>query len=208
MLKFSSFILKRISIKFDVNKMIKFVDLGFILLEKFAVKLDKLLPIYLEFNDKMIENEIELAKISNKDKILHIGCGAIPATSILLAKKTGAQVTGIDNDFLTIKQALICLSKLKLSDKVQVKHVEAETFPVQMFDLIIVSQGVKPYYEILKYIAQSMSPDARVIFRTSSTINGDLFESDMFIKNIFRIDKKVYQKQNGLLLSILLIKQS
>ena len=208
MLKFSSFILKRISVKFNVHKLIKFVDLGFILIEKFAVKLDKLLPFYLEFNDKMIENEIELAKISNKDKILHIGCGAIPATSILLAKKTGAQVTGIDKDIFSIKQALICLSKLNFSDKVQVKHAEAQTFPVQMFDLIIVSQGVKPYCETLKYISQSMKPDARVVFRTSSTINGELSENDRFINDIFRVNKIVYQKQNGLLLSILLLKQS
>lgn len=208
MLKFSSFILRRISIKFNVNKLIKFVDLGFILIEKFAVKFDKLLPIYLEFNDKMIENEIELAKISNKDKILHIGCGAIPATSILLAKKTGAQIIGIDKDLSSINQALICLSKLKLSDKVQVKHSDAHTFPIHMFDLIIVSQGVKPYYETLKHIAQSIKPNAKVIFRTSSTIKGEISESDMFIKKIFLIDKIVFQKQNGLLLSILLLKKS
>ena len=208
MIKLSYFILGKISIKFNVEKLKKFVDLGFIIIEKIVVKLNKLLLIYLDFNEKMIENEINLAKISKNDKILHIGCGSIPATSILLTKKIGANITAIDNDFYSVKQALVCLSKFKFLNKIQIKHAEADTFPVDMFDLIIISQGVTPYYETLKHIAKSIKPNARVIFRTSSTRNGDLFEGDMFLKDIFIVDKIVYQKQNGLLLSILLLKKS
>jgi len=208
MLKLSSFVLEKISIKFNVQKLKKLVDFGFIIIEKIVVKLNKLLLIYLDFNEKMIENEIKLAKISKDDKILHIGCGPIPVTSILLAKKIGANITAIDNDFFSVKQALVCLSKFNISNNVQIKHAEADTFPVQMFDLIIISQGVTPYYETLNHIAKSIKPNARVIFRTSSTSNGELFESDMFIKDIFLVDKIIYQKQNGLLLSILLLKKS
>ena len=50
-----------------------------------------------------MENEITIAKISNKDKILHVGCGPIPATSIFIVKKTNADVTSIDKNLQSIK---------------------------------------------------------------------------------------------------------
>ena len=53
----------------------------------------------------MTNKEINLANVTKDDRILHIGCGSIPATSVLLAKKTGSEVTGIDNDFSSVKQA-------------------------------------------------------------------------------------------------------
>jgi len=204
----SSFIVERIGTKFDNHKLKKYVNLMFIYAEKISVKLSKLLPKYLDFYNKMVDNEINLANISKDDKILHIGCGPIPATSILIAKKTGANVLGIDHNSYSIKQAFACLEQLNFSDKVEVKCAEAGNFAVEQFDLIIISQGIRPCNIILEKIAKSMKPDARVVFRTSSNDDGEISENDMFIKDIFIVSKTVSQKQNGLLLSILLLKKS
>ena len=46
-------------------------------------------PVFLE--------EIKIANISSKDKVLHIGCGIFPSETFLIAEKTGAKVVGIDN---------------------------------------------------------------------------------------------------------------
>lgn len=204
---FVSVIIEKIGIKFDNHKLKKYVDFAFVLAEKISVKLTKFLPHYLEFYEKMVDNEVVLANISKTDKVLHIGCGPIPATSILIAKKTGANVTGIDHNFYSIKQAIACLEQLNFSDKVEVRHAEAGIFPIKQFDLIIVSQGIKPCDTVLDHIAKSMKSGARIIYRTSSTDDGKISKSDMFIKDIYTVSKLFPQKQYGLLLSILLLKK-
>jgi len=207
MLKIIQFFLQKIGIKFDAHKLKKIIDLGFIITEKIVVKLDKILPFYLDFYKTMIENEIKIAGITKKDKILHIGCGSIPATPILVAEKTGACVTGIDKNLVSIKKAQELIYNLKLSSKIKVEHAEASRYPLDKFDLIIASQGIKPYNETLRYIAESMSSNARVILRTSSSNSGELVEKDLFLKDIFKFSKKVLQEKNGLLISVLLLKK-
>ena len=155
----------------------------------------------------MIENEITLADISKEKKVLHIGCGSIPATSILIIKKTGVQVTAIDRNPRSVNQARLCVLKTGVADKIQIVYGDGKIFPVENFDIIIISLGVKPIKEILKHIGKSMKDDAHVIFRTSSSPNGEIAKNDLFIKDIFNIDKVVAQKKNALLISIMLSKR-
>jgi cyclopropane fatty-acyl-phospholipid synthase-like methyltransferase len=201
------FFLGKIGVKFDPHKLKKFIDSGFIITEKILIKFQKLRPLYFDFYDEMTKNEIKLANISKDDVILHIGSGPIPATSILLAKKVGAQVISIDNNIHSAKQAISCVSEANVADKVQIKHADANSFPADEFDVIIISQGTRPHKELLQHISQSMKNDARVIYRTSSSPSGEIVQKDMFIKDIFKIGKIVAQKKNGLLISILLLKK-
>ena len=204
MSKIVEFFLENISIKFDAHKLKKFVDLGFVLFEKIIAKLSKLFVFYLDFYDDMIENEIILASISKNDEILHIGCGSFPATSLLLAKKTKAEVTGIDNKKSSVKQALKIVKNQIFSEKIQIVHADALSFPLNTYDVIIISQGVEPYAKILKNISKNLKKNGRVIFRTSSTSEGNLKENDMFLNDFFKVDDIISQKKNGLLISALL----
>jgi len=199
--------LEKISIKLDAHKLKKINDLIFILVENIVVKLDKIIPVYLEYYKPIMENEITIAKISNKDKILHIGCGPIPAASIHIVKKTDADVTSIDKNLQSIKKAQKLILKLKLIEKIHIIHANALNFPLEKFNLIIISQGTEKYKEVLKYISQNMRNDARLIFRTSSSIDGNLVEKDLFLKDMFTVDKIIPQKKNGLLISVLLYKK-
>ncbi len=199
--------MQKIGIKLNPHKLKKFNDLGFIFIEKFIINIDKLWSLYLDFYNEMIENEITLADISKEKKVLHIGCGSIPATSILLIKKTGVQVTAIDRNPRSVNQARLCVLKTGVADKIQIVYGDGKIFPVENFDIIIISLGVKPIKEILKHIALSMKDDAHVIFRTSSSPNGEIAKNDLFIKDIFNIDKIVAQKKNALLISIMLSKR-
>jgi len=205
--KLIQFFLQKIGVKFDSKKLKKIIDWGFIFSEKVIVKLDKLYFIYFNFYDEMIKNEIILADISREKKILHIGCGSIPATSILLIKKIGVQVTGIDKNPRSVDQARLCVLKTGVSDKIKILDGDAKIFPVETFDIIIVSQGVKPIKEILEHIAKSMKDDAYVIFRTSSSPNGEIDKNNLFIRDIFIIDKVIAQKKYALLISIMLSKR-
>ena len=155
----------------------------------------------------MIENEIRLANITKDDIILHIGCGSLPVTSIALAKKTGAKITSIDIKHKSVKQAQLFVSKYNLSNQIKIIHADANHFPMDEFDLVLLSQGIKPHKEILAYVSQSINPETRVIFRSSSEINGEFSQNDIFLKDIFKIVKIVNNKKNGLLISILLNKK-
>jgi len=156
----------------------------------------------------MVDNEINLAGISKDNKVLHIGCGSIPASSILLAKKSGNQVTGIDIDARSVNQAKLCVLKSGVSDKVQIIKADAKNFSIDKFDIIIISQGIKKYKNVLEHIAKSMKSDAQVIFRSSSLPGGDLTKNDLFLKDLFKVVKIVSQKKNALLISVLLNKKS
>ena len=199
--------MEKISVKLDAHKLKKINDLIFILVENIVIKLDRIVPIYLDFYEPIMENEIAIAKISNKDKILHIGSGSIPATPIYIVKKIGADVTTIDKNLQSIKKAQSLILKLKLFDKIHIIHASAINFPLQQYNLIIVSQGINKYDEVLRYISQNMRSDARLIFRTSSSIDGNLVEKDLFLKDTFIVDKIIPQKKNGLMISVLLFKK-
>lgn len=177
------------------------------IVEKIVIKFNKLIISYVEFYKEMVEDEIKMANISIDDKVLHVGCGSVPATSILIAKKTGAKTIGIDNNVCAVEEALYCLSEITDSDNVQIKHAEASQFPVEMFDVIVVSQGVEPHVEILKHIAQSMNGDARVIFRTNSSTGGKLTQNDVVLKNLFNIVNLASHEEYGLSASLLLLKK-
>ena len=205
--KITQFIIGKIGIKFDPYKLKKINDIGFIIIEKLVIKLNKLIPLYLDFYNNMIDNEIALADISVNNNVLHIGCGPIPATSILITKKTDAHVSCIDKNPKSVQQAQILLKKLGIANNIQVFHAGALNYPLKEYDLIIISQGVKPYYEILNYISKFIENDTKVIFRTSSSIDSDIVDKDLFLKKIFVIKKIIPQKKNGLLISILLLKK-
>ncbi len=208
MLKINDFLFQKIAAKFDYHKLKKYVDFGFVIVEKAIVNLDKLHLIYFDIYDEMIENEITLAGISKGKSVLHIGCGPIPATPILIAKKSDVQVTGIDNDSNSVKKARLYVLKNGFSDKIQIIHADAINFHIEDFNIIIISQGVKPIKDILDHISKSMKNDTSVIFRTSTSSDGEISQNDLFIKDLFKIDKTVFQKKNALLISIMLKKKN
>jgi len=199
--------LEKIGVKLDPYKIKKFVDFSFIIIEKVIVNLQQLQYIYFDFYSDIIKNEIDLAGVTKEKKILHIGCGPIPATSILISKKTGAQVICIDKNPNSIKKAKICVSYNGLSEKIKVVYSDAESFSLEEFDIIIVSQGVKPIKKILLNIEKSIKDDARIIYRTSFSPSGDISKEDLFIKDIFNVKKIAAQKKNALMVSILLAKK-
>ena len=181
MLKINDFIFQKIGVKLDYHKLKKYIDFGFIVIEKAIINLPKLSFLYFDIYEDMIDNEITLAGISKDKSVLHIGCGPIPVTSILLTKKTNAKIIGIDNNSHSIKKAKIYVKNSGFSDKIQIKHADAKDFPIENFDVIIVSQGVKPIKEILMHISKSMKDHALVIYRTSTTPGGEISEKDLLL---------------------------
>jgi precorrin-6B methylase 2 len=151
----------------------------------------------------MTDEEINLASISESDSIVHIGCGSVPASSILIAQKKNAKVIGIDKDINAVKNADLCVKKIGLNEKIKIRHSEASDFDFYNFDVILISQGITLNDIFLKNLSK-ISKNTRIIFRTFSSETGDLDESDIILENIFDVKKIVKHEKHGKVISVML----
>jgi len=203
--KFKNFfylILNEFSNKFDNNFLKKISDIIFIFSEKITLKLDYFLKYYISYYNDMMNKEIKLGSISRSDRVVHIGCGSIPASSILIAQKTGAKIVGIDKDKKTVKNAKSCIKKLNLSDKIQIENVDALDFSFDNYDIILVAHGIRPITKFLKYLSGRISKKTIIIFRTFSDDSGNLSKSDEIVCELFNIEKIVRHEKQGKVISV------
>ena len=206
-MKFVNFIINKIGVKFDAYKLKRYVHLSFVIVEKIVINLPKLMPFYLEFYDSMLENEIKLANISKINKIVHVGCGPVPSTCIIIAKRIRATITGVEKNLRSVQQAKRVVSSLKLNDNINIVYTDGKDFSYEPFDLVIISQGVSSYKQILENISKKVNDNARLIIRTSSDLKANIVKKDYFLRDMFIIEKKVSQEKYGLLISLLLRKK-
>lgn len=201
---FSTF-LQRFSQKMKVTEMKHSSDWIFIYGEKILIKLEKLIPIYLKFYEDIIDAEITLANITKNDTVLHIGSGSIPASSLLIHKKTKAKIIGIDTNIKTIHESKK-FEEVK-NGKITVQHVYSQKYPLDQYDVILIAQGVEPRKEILTNIANQINQNTRVIYRTISNSSQNLTSMDTFLKEIFTIVTIKPHPKHGFLISVLLKKK-
>jgi hypothetical protein len=187
---------------------LKFIsDYLFIIVEKIIVKLPSLLLPYINYYENTVDNEINLAKITKQNTVLHIGCGPLPSTSFLITKKTGSHVIGIDKNPYSVQDAQNCVHVLHQENQIQIQHANALDYSTISSDVIIVSQGIEPRYKVLDHIANTMGSDTRVIFRTFSSKDGGITTQDAVLSTLFTVGDFIPQPPYGILISILLKKK-
>jgi len=202
--KFFYAILQEFSEKFNINFMKKIADLFFAFSERIALNFDYFLDLYIKYYEDMVNEEINSVSISKSDKIVYVGCGSIPASSILISQKTGVPVLGIDKDKISVKKAKLCVDKLDLSDIIEIKNSEASDFLFDNFNVIIISHGVCPIDKFLKYLSKKVAKNSRIILRTFSDEDGNLLKSDEFVNDLFKINKIIKHEKQGRVISVIL----
>ena len=207
MSRFLASFLRNFSMKMNAFFIKWVADALFSLGEKVVVTLDAFLPLYIGYYDDIVESEIALAQVEAASTVLHVGCGPVPSTSVLLAQKTKASIVGIDKQQGAVDDAWFCIQQLGLENRVRVEYANALDFPLDGFDVIIVSQGVEPRYDILERISSVMNSGVRVVFRTVSSLEGGLSEEDQVLRRFFRVVDVVSYEKHGLLVSVLLVKK-
>lgn len=177
---------KKISPKFQVDKLKNFMDCIYVLFEKIAFSLEVLHPYYLKFYEELVEKEINMAEVTSEDKILVIGCGSLPATSIIIVNKTHAKTVSIDVDPEAVDKAVCFIRQHHLQSFMKCECADGLSYPISSYDVIFVLYGIKQQKEILKYISQNMKDNARIIYRTTedvlkNVLGGHAYLSDLFI---------------------------
>ena len=111
-------------------------------------------------------NEIKMANVTKKDRVLHIGCGLFPSESVLIAEKTKAKVIGIDNSIIAVKIARKYVKKKGLSDLIKIEHRDGRNYPVNDFDVIFIAINVWPIDTVLKYLSSNIKKGTRVMCKS------------------------------------------
>jgi protein-L-isoaspartate O-methyltransferase len=100
--------------------------------------------------------------LSNHKKLIHIGCGAYPLTEIILAEASHLEILGIDKDPTTVKLATNLIRKKNFQHRVTIAYGDGLNYPLNEFDVIIISSCSVPKIDVLKNIF-SRAPKGTVI---------------------------------------------
>ena len=133
--------------------------------EKKFIRYPLLFKIYSYPYKYILKNEIKLGNISEKDKILNIGCGAIPFSAVYLSRLTGAKVEAIDYDAHACIRARKYIKQLKCNNKIIIKKGNGINYKVDNFDVILVALQAEPKKEILDNLFENCQTEARLILR-------------------------------------------
>ena len=153
---------------------------------------------YILIHKSAVIKEIELAHILQSDKVLHIGCGGIPYTALIISKEKNAKVIGIDNNPNAVKIAKEYLKNAKTFDNIEIKNGDGANYDVSHFDVIIIAYGVDEQEKILKNVLSSMNKQVRLILR-KSTLEKNEHVTEI-IKDISIFSKRLLLTQESVLI--------
>ena len=142
------------------------MDILFRTLEKILSKYRLFARAYAHFFEKMTIDEFAMVHISDKAKVVNIGCGSLPHTLIILAKVKDWKFLGIDKDEVSIESAKKIVDYYHLSNRIEIRWTDGLDFDVSAFDLIIVSHGVEPKTELLEKLGNEIRDDGIILYRT------------------------------------------
>jgi len=141
---------------------------------------------YINFFEKSILEEFEMVNIGSNDKILHVGCGALPNTLISLAKNIAAHYIGIDKDKEAVEIAKKIVAEYGLKN-VEIEQGDALHYPFKEFDIIIISFGVEPKEKVFDRLKKETKEDVRIVFRKTWDFMDVIYGRKYFLPTGFKI---------------------
>ena len=155
--------------------------------------------MYIKFHTYSVKKEIEMAGLKKEDKILHIGCGSIPYTLIILSNVLKTKVFGIDNNQKVVENARNLIKKFEKYDSIMIDKADGDRYDISSFNVIIISYGINQLDLVLKHVTNSAYKKSKVIIRRPN------LEKNKYLDKII---EKYYKKKIRSLLtqdSILLV---
>lgn len=153
---------------------------GFTFFEILATQINLFDHLLTRWRKPVFLQEIRLLDISPSDKVLHLGCGALPTASVLITKEKNVSVTGIDNNRIAVKLAQSYINKKHLTNKIIIEYGDGVTYPIHDFDVIFIAINVWPIDRILTHLAETMKPTTRILCKGSHNDISTLLEKKEF----------------------------
>ena len=130
--------------------------------------------LYMKIHEPSVKKEITMAEVKPTEKVLQIGCGAIPYTLRIITQETQAKVTGIDNQQRSIEKAKKYIGDNK---NIHLEQAQGETYDVSSFDVILISYGVGDIEAVLKNTLLHLKNNGRIILRKPITETTEYIDS-------------------------------
>ena len=178
----------------------------FLVFEILAYRINFIYRWLMGSRQKIIIDEIRIAKVKPQDNILFIGCGFLPSTPMILREYTKADITTIEKNKKIVKFAREYLQRKGIFDGITIVHGDGRTYSVREFDIIFIATNVWPIDGVLLHLSDQMKVNARLICRDiQNDIQIVLEHGDLMGK--FRVKSMVDHPAGPNYKSLLLVKK-
>ncbi len=137
----------------------------------------KAFPLYPRY-DTLIKNQGKAMHITNKSRLVFIGCGAVPMSLILLSHLYGIRSIGLESSKETAKLSIKVIKSLGLEKEVEIIHSDDLDLEKIDWDIALVAALAEPKARIFKSLGRILEErkGAVVIFRTYTSMRAVLHE--------------------------------
>lgn len=139
----------------------------FTFMEILASQLTMVERLLIRWRTPAFSKEIALLDVQPEEQVLHIGCGAYPSASLMIAQGNHAHVVGIDNNIIAVRLAQSYIKRRHLTSLITVELGDGVNYPLDRFDVIFIAINVWPIDGVLSHCAQVMKPTARLLVKGS-----------------------------------------
>ena len=113
---------------------------------------------------RLVQRELELLDPNTDAQILHVGCGPLPMTAMVLAKE-GYSVTAIDHDPAAVEAAQAAVDSRNLDKKIEIYHANGEGVEPSDFDVVWLSFHVYPKAKIVQQLVTDLQAHQSLVYR-------------------------------------------
>lgn len=140
-------------------------------LEKSCTSTRPAFDLSIRLYRSVVGREIGLAGIGAGDRVLNVGCGAMPYTAAILARDSGAYVYALDRDEGVPPRARQNLARANADGRVDVvlgdgATVDEDTaIPLSELDVALVAAQAEPKSAILSHLRSLVEGPDRIVVR-------------------------------------------
>ena len=144
--------------------------------DAWSYKNEKIARLYNNSIEEEYKKECQTYGLSSDSKVLHIGCGAYPLTDIVLAQCFQGAIVGIDKNPMAVRHAQEVIQQHHLQNRIAVQQANGTEFPVDDFQLILISSCSLPKLQILEHLFKNGKHQSMIVVREISIATADILQ--------------------------------
>jgi len=137
----------------------------------------KAFPLYPRY-ETLIRNQVKARHITKNNRLVFIGCGAVPMSLILLSRLYGIRSIGLESSKKTAKLSTKVIKSLGLEKEIEI--IQSDDLDLEKFDwdIALVAALAEPKARIFKSLSRILKKreNAFIIFRTYTGMRAVLYE--------------------------------